>query len=161
MDAALTELRAGTAVSISAVAKKHQVDRSSLSRRYSCKASTKEDRTESKQLLNIYQEEQLIDYIRKQCELCLPPTARIVSNIAAELAGRQPSKNWCSRFVSRHKDSLDSRYLNTFDFSRHEADTRASYRQYFEIVGKKIVEYGITAENTYNMDEKGFMMGQI
>lgn len=58
-------------------------------------------------------------------------------------------------------NSLDSRYLNTLDLSRHKADTRASYRQYFEIIGNKLEEYQITAENTYNMDEKGFMIGQI
>jgi len=89
-------------------------------------------------LLDNYQEDQLIDYIRRQCELCLPPTPKIVANIAAEMAGRQPSKNWCSRFVVRNKDSLDSRYLNPLDLSRHKVDSRASYKQYFEIIGKKM-----------------------
>jgi len=91
----------------------------------------------------------------------LPPTARIVANIAAEMAGREPSKNWSSRFVDRNRDQLDSRYLTTLDLSRHKADSRESFKQYFNIVGHKIEEYGITADNIYNMDEKGFMIGQV
>jgi len=117
---------------------------------------------ESDRLLNNQQEQQLISWIRRQCELFPPPTPRIVSNVAAQLAGRQPQKNnWCSRFVKRHKDSVDSRYLSTLDLARHKADSRASYGQYFEIIGNKIEEYGITMQNIYNMDEKGFVIGQI
>jgi len=56
------------------------------------------------------------------------------------LAGREPSKNWCSRIVAGHKESLGNRYLNTLDLSRHKADSRASYKRYFEIVGRKIRE---------------------
>jgi hypothetical protein len=72
-----------------------------------------------------------------------------------------PSKNWCKRFIVRHKDELDSRYLNILDLARHKADTKASYGQYFEIVGQNIEQYSITANNIYNMDKKGFIIGQM
>jgi len=72
---------------------------------------------------------------------------------------------WCSvRSLNSHpghKDSLDSRYLNTLDLARYKADSKASYSQYFEIIGNKIEEYSITMQNVYNMDEKGFIIGQI
>jgi len=124
MDAALAELRVSNAPNIAAAARRHGVDRSSLSRRFRKKTTSRADKVESDRLLNNQQEQQLISWIRRQCELCLPPTPRIVCNFAAQLAGRQPQKNWCSRFVKRHKDSLDSRYLNTLDLARHKADSR-------------------------------------
>lgn len=84
----------------------------------------------------------------------------MVSNIASETAGRVVGAWWSSRFVARHKEVLDSRYLNTLDLARHKADNLDSYERYFDIIGKKIEEYNITADNMYNMDEKGFMIGQ-
>lgn len=83
----------------------------------------------------------------------------MVANIASDMAGKAVGKLWSSRFVARHKDILDSRYLNTLDLARHKADSRESYKQYFDIIREKIEEYGITADNIYNMDEKGFMIG--
>jgi len=36
----------------------------------------------------------------------------------------------------------------------------ASFDQYFSIIGEKMEEYQILPENTYNMDEKGFLLGR-
>ena len=83
----------------------------------------------------------------------MPPTPRILANIAQELCGKAPSKNWSTRFVARHKDQLDARYLNTLDLARHKADSRASYEHYFDVVSARIDEYDILPENMYNMDE--------
>ena len=56
---------------------------------------------------------------------------------------------------------MDLRYLNSLDLERHQADSVASFEQYFSIVSQKIEEYQILPENTYNMDEKGFLLGRI
>ena len=56
-------------------------------------------------------------------------------------------------------DTLDSRYLTTYDASRHKADSERSYKLYFELVEQKIQQYEIQAQNMYNMDEKGFLIG--
>merc|ERR1712070_161628 len=112
-------------------------------------------------MLNDKQEQELVDYIHHLCERCLPPTPKIVANIAQEICGRRLSKNWASRFVTRHKHRLDARYLNTIDLARHRADSRSSYEAYFAIVGQKIEEYKISADNIYNMDEKGFLIGKL
>ncbi|KAI7705110.1 hypothetical protein KC353_g13077 [Hortaea werneckii] len=116
---------------------------------------------ESKRLLNNAQEKELVKHIKKLCERCFPPTPRIISNIASELCDTRPSKNWSSRFVARHKDELDARFLNAIDLSRHKADSRASYEQYFVSLGEKLDEYNILPENMYNMDEKGFLLGRL
>jgi hypothetical protein len=44
---------------------------------------------------------------------------------------------------------------------RHAADSREKYNAYFDLMELKITEKGILPEHTYNMDKKGFMIGQI
>ena len=82
-------------------------------------------------------------------------------NMAYEMAGIMPGHNWSSRFVDRHRDVLDSKFLDTLDLARHKSGTRSSVQAYFNTVEQKIEEYGITFDNVYNMDEKGFMVGHL
>jgi transposase-like protein len=161
MEAALADLRSSSSLNISSTARKHGVTRSALSRRFHAKTFSSAQGAESRRALNDRQEEELINYIQHLCERCLPPTPKIVANIAQELCGRRLSKNWSSRFVARHKHRLDARYLNTIDLARHRADSRSNYEAYFAIIGQKIEEYKISADNIYNMDEKGFLIGKL
>lgn len=155
------ELRSSDSPNISQTARVHNVDRSSLSRRFHLKTTSKAHGYHVQRLLNSHHGKELIKHIARLCDHCLPPTPCIVANIAHELCGRRPSKNWSSRFVARHSAELDSRYLNTLELARHKADTKASYEEYFSIMGKKIREYNILPENMYNMDEKGFLLGKL
>ena len=160
MDAAIADLRASPSMNIATAARKHKVSRGALSRRSHGKATTMKQCVEARRALTPQQETKLIDYIRIQSELCLPPTPAMVAKIASEMAGSTVSASWSSRFVARNKAILDSQYLNTLDLARHKADTRDSYERYFAVLGEKLEEYAITADNIYNMDEKGFMIGQ-
>jgi hypothetical protein len=45
------------------------------------------------------------------------------------------------------------------DSKRYAADSEAKYSLYFDLLHHKIEEYVIDARHTYNMDEKGFMIG--
>lgn len=161
MDAALAELRSSDSPNISRTAKTHRVDRSSLSRRFNLKTTSKDHGYRSQRLLNPHQEKELIRHIARLCDHCLPPTPHIVANIAHDLCGERPSKNWSSRFVARRRAELDARYLNTLELARHKADTEASYERYFSVMGEKIRRYDISPENMYNMDEKGFLLGKL
>jgi hypothetical protein len=44
------------------------------------------------------------------------------------------------------------------DYGRHQADSEVKYKLYFNLLYRKIEEYEVLPENTYNMDEKGFMI---
>jgi hypothetical protein len=46
------------------------------------------------------------------------------------------------------------------DYTRHQADSEARYELYFDLVYSKIEEYNVLPGNTYNINEKGFMIGQ-
>ncbi|KXL50459.1 hypothetical protein M433DRAFT_77873, partial [Acidomyces richmondensis BFW] len=95
------------------------------------------------------------------CEHTLPPTQRLVANIAEEICERQPSKNWSAQFVERHKQELDSRYLKTIELVRSKNESRASYAQFFNIIGKKVQKYKIKAKNIYTIDKMGFMIASL
>jgi hypothetical protein len=161
MDATLADLKASNSLSISETARKYGVGRSALSRRLNLKATSTAQYRDSTRLLNNTQERELLRYSRRLCERCLPPTPRIVANVAQELCGKTPSKNWATRFVARHKDQLDARYLNTLDLARHKTDSRVSYEYYFDILSPRIKKYDVLPENIYNMDEKGFLIGRL
>ncbi|KAF1922586.1 uncharacterized protein M421DRAFT_77728 [Didymella exigua CBS 183.55] len=47
------------------------------------------------------------------------------------------------------------------DSNRHYAELYTKYKQYFNILYSKINEYNVELENTYNIDEKGFIIGVI
>ena len=87
MDAALADLRSSDDPKISEVARKHAVSRSALSKRIHAKTSSKARAYESQRMLSDEQEKELVNYIHHLCERCLPPTPKIVANIAQELCG--------------------------------------------------------------------------
>lgn len=85
----------------------------------------------------------------------------MAANIAQEMCGKKPSKHCSTRFVARHRDQLDARYLNTLDLVRRKADSRASYGHYFDIPSARIREYDILLGTMYNMDEKDALIGRL
>jgi hypothetical protein len=124
-------------------------------------ASSRDQAIEDSRFLNSQQEQQLLSYIKQLCDRCLPPAPAIMADVTAQLGGKPPGHNWCSRFVQRYKSELDSRSLDSLDLNRHEADSVTSFETYFSVVGKKMEEYNILPENIYNMDEKGFLLGRV
>lgn len=112
-------------------------------------------------MLNNQQEKELLRYLRRLYERLLPPLQRIVRNIAQELCGHTLSKNWVARFIERHHDTLGAGFLNTIDLKRCHAESPRAYERYFERMGIKMDEDSVIAENIYNMDEKGFLLGCV
>jgi hypothetical protein len=45
--------------------------------------------------------------------------------------------------------------------SHHKADSGSKYSVYFDLLHEKIEQYHIEPRHTYNMDEKGFMLGVV
>jgi hypothetical protein len=103
----------------------------------------------------------LVRYISRLYEWCLPPIPAIVTTWAASMCSIEPGKDWSVALKARHKDFLNSRYLNTLDLVRYKADSEASYRQYFTVLRQKIDQYNIQPHNCYNMDKKGFLIGYL
>jgi hypothetical protein len=161
IDKAIGFLKSSESENISGAARKFNVNRSTLSKRFRGKTRSTAQGYQTQQLLTRKQELMLVKQINKLSEWCLPPTPSMVRAWAAALCGTAPGKNWAGAFGVRHKDELDCKYLNTIDLERHKADSEHSYRQYFAVLKEKIVQYNIQPHNCYNMDEKGFLIGHL
>ena len=161
IDSALKDLSLQDKPNISATAKKHHVDRSVLSRRFRGVATSAQEKAQNQCLLSPIQERDLVLYINKLTEIGLPPTPAMVRNIAGDISEKIPGKDWSHRFCKRWRHTLDSRYLQAIDLSRQKADSERSYTFYFELLDIKLRQYEVQARNIYNMDEKGFMIGQL
>jgi hypothetical protein len=90
IETALEDLKLQDVKNISAVAKLHRVDRSTLSRRYNGVTDPAREKHQKQQLLNPQQEKDLIQYINKLTENGIPPTIAIVRNFAKEIARKRP-----------------------------------------------------------------------
>jgi Tc5 transposase DNA-binding domain len=84
--------------------------------------------------LSTAQEEVLVAYIIKLSDRGLPPTPRIVRNLAKELSKSEIGGHWVSRFCARHKNELTSVYLRTIDHKRKIADNSLHFEHYFKLV---------------------------
>jgi hypothetical protein len=93
IEAALKDLKLQDVKNISAVAKLHRVDRSTLSRRFHGVTNPATVYHESRQLLNRQQEKDLIKYINELIEKGIPLTLIIVRNFTYNIARRRPRKN--------------------------------------------------------------------
>jgi hypothetical protein len=83
----------------------------------------------------------------------------MLENFAREISGREPGKNWVSRWKKAHADKVISIYSSGPDPQRKKADSAYKYALYFALIGRKIEQYKLSPEQIYNMDEKGFMLG--
>ncbi|KAF1978838.1 hypothetical protein BU23DRAFT_563725 [Bimuria novae-zelandiae CBS 107.79] len=69
--------------------------------------------------------------------------------------------SWVDRFTHQNKESLISRWTAGIDRDRHAADSPYKYELFFGLIRDKIAQYLIEARDTFNMDEKGFMIGML
>ena len=159
--AALEDLRLQDKPNIAATARRHEIDRSVLSRRYREVSTSLQVKHQNQCLLSPPQERRLVKYINRITEIGLPPTPSMVRNFAHSICQKEPGKGWSSRFCKRWSHVLDSRYLTAIDISRQKADSKRSYAFYFDLLDQKIRQYEVQARNIYNMDEKGFLIGRL
>lgn len=100
-------------------------------------------------------------YITRLTEQGLPPTREMIRCFATTIYKGQVGEGWVTRFLNRNHDSLTTKWTSGMDRNRHEADSEWKYNQHFDLLHAKMEQYDILPENTYNMDEKGFMIGKI
>jgi DDE superfamily endonuclease/Tc5 transposase DNA-binding domain len=174
---AITDLKRQDRPNIAATARKYGVDRSTLSRRFRGETGTIQDATSySRKQLTTTQEETLIEYVNKLNDRGFPPTPQILKNIAESIAKTHLGHNWVARFCKRHHTRLASVYLRTIDHKRKLADNSHHFQYFFDLVRlflvcvsqaylimyqlrQKLDQYDIQAQNIYNVDEKGFLIG--
>ena len=143
------------------IADKHGVVRSTLTRRHRRETRSRDEVSTSQQNLQPQQEAELVKYIEGLTERKLPPTREMVQNFASDIAGHPVSESWVTRFLHRHQIELTSQWSTSMDRQRHAADSSNKYKVYFQQLGGKIDFYEVEPKHTYNMDEKGFIIGAV
>lgn len=71
---------------------------------------------------------------------------------------KELGRNWTAGFLNRHP-VLQSKYSCTLDQDRFLAQNRDSIQEWFDLYRSIKAAHGILDEDTYNMDENGYMMG--
>ena len=143
------------------ISKKHSVVRSTLTRKVERDTCSHQEDAVTRQNLSPQEEEELVKYIDKLTEQHLPPTREMVKEFASRIAGFGVSDSWVSRFLHRHDDELTPQWTTSMDRNRHAADSGDKYKLYYDALRDKIEFYKVEPEHTYNMDEKGFMIGAV
>jgi hypothetical protein len=101
-----------------------------------------------------------VKYIQGLSASGLAPTRSIIKKIASEVLQWEVSRSWVERFLRRNRDQLSLKYTTGINCNCFKADTEHSYYTYFDLLYAKMRQYDVDAENVYNMDKKGFLLGK-
>ncbi|KAM5441572.1 hypothetical protein MferCBS31731_003252 [Microsporum ferrugineum] len=110
--AAIEDLESQEKPNYARTARKWNVDRGTLARRYSRK--TNSDRgaaSKYRKKLTNEQEEALLQNIETMANMGVYCTPQIVTNLVLELTKEPVSISWVTRFCKRYKDRITSPYL--------------------------------------------------
>jgi hypothetical protein len=164
LDAALAciwSLKEGETFSYIKVAKKHHISRTTLSTHHQGRRTTREAAHEDQRFLHPRDEAELVKYIKSFTEKHCPPTRQMIINFATPLCRWEPGDTWVTRLLHRHPDDLTTAWATPMESTRYAADNYERYHLCFDLLTKKVKEFNVLPKNTYNMDEKGFMIGVI
>jgi hypothetical protein len=89
----------------------------------------------------------------------LLPTREMIRHFSSEIAKRQLGERWIDRFIKRNSIHLISEWTTGIDRNHYQVNSAIKHRLYFNLFYSKIREYNISSCHTYNMDEKGFLIG--
>jgi hypothetical protein len=104
----LESLKPGERPNYAQIGRKHGVDRSTLSKRHRHVQQSREARYEAQRILNDQQSETLIKWINNLIKRGLPPSNEMLRNFAKEIFGKEPERNWLTRWLRRYNDRLIS-----------------------------------------------------
>jgi Tc5 transposase DNA-binding domain len=135
IEAAIADLRSQKHTNFAATAKKWNLERTTLAKRFRGETGTIQEAVSyvRKQLTDT-QEEALITYVNKLNDRGFPPTPQILKNIAESIGQTHLGRNWAARFCKRHHTRLASIYLRTIDHKRKIADNSHYFQHFFNLV---------------------------
>ena len=135
IELAIAHLNRQDKPNIMGTANEYQLVESTLRRRFKGQCTSRQAATSQyRQNLTLAQEEVLIGQINRLTDRRLPPTSRIVRNLAEEIIGRPIGKNWTGQFVYRYKNRLQSIYLRNIDKDRINVEYAPIFKQFYDLV---------------------------
>ena len=93
-----------------------------------------------------------------------PSTVREIADLLLAARGSTPpplvGKDWVTKFVKRHP-ILSSRFSKGYNYERAKCEDPKIIEEWFNLVQKTILKYGIDPDNIYNFDKTRFTIGLI
>lgn len=143
------------------IADKHGVVRSTLTRRHMNMTRSRADRALEQRAISIKQELELVVYIKRLTERYLPPTRTMIKNFASEIAKKEVSESWVTRFMNRNKAQITSQLSEDTERIQCDAVFGETCELYLDMMQRKVDEHGIKCKHIYYMDEKGIAVGAV
>jgi hypothetical protein len=134
----LESLEPGEKIKSNKVAKKYGVDRSTLSRRFRGKTGSKKAKYDSQQFLTKQQSKTLCEYVDKLTRRGLPPTTAMITNFAADIAGKRPGINWVARWLKQQSHLLIIKNSKGLDIDRKRAENERKYKAFLALMDEKL-----------------------
>ena len=149
---------------ISIAARTFNVPRSTLRRRLDriqCRATSRANSTK----LTTIEEESLQKWILSMDSRGSAPRPSMVqemANLLLEKRGTTPvilvGEKWVYNFIKR-RPLLSSRFSRRYNYERAKCEDLKIIGEWFNLVQKTIIQFGIDLDDIYNFDETGFVMG--
>ena len=148
------------------MARRFNIPRTTLRDRLSGHTERSTTRANSHKLTEI-EEESLQKWILSMDSRGSPPrpsTVREMANLLLEKRGTTPvisvGQNWVTNFVNR-RPLLSSRFSKRYNYERAKYEDPKVIMEWFTLVQKTILQFGIDPDDVYNFDETGFAIGLI
>ena len=161
-NAVLAIQEANGTLSLSQAARRFDVPKSTLSTRLHG-VTDQASYSRSRQKLTPEEENALQDWVLQLQAWGWPPRVSRLRDMAQKLLQAKGDttklgRNWGLVFLNRHP-GLKSKYSRTLDQERYLAEDPRIIQDWFALYASIKAKYSILDEDTYNMDEKRFMMG--
>ncbi|KAJ5158133.1 uncharacterized protein N7500_007784 [Penicillium coprophilum] len=149
---------------IAAAARTFNIPRSTLRDRLNGHTERSTTRANSYKLTELEEEslEKWILSIDRRRGAPRPSMVREMANLLLKKRGTTPvllvSENWVTNYVKR-RPLLSSRFSKRYNYERAKCEDPKIITEWFNLVQKTILQFGIDPDDVYNFDETGFAMG--
>jgi hypothetical protein len=161
---AIQAFKNGEISNITAAARTFNVPRSTLRDRLSGLTERSTTRANCHKLTEL-EEESLQKWILSMDSRGAAPrhsTVREMADLLLQQRGTTPvisvGEKWVYNFINRHP-LLSSRFSRRYNYERAKCEDPKIIREWFNLVQKTILQFGIDPDDVYNFDETGFAMG--
>jgi len=131
---------------------------------------TRRDKAAKEQYLSPHEEKGLACYILRTCQNGYPLPVKVRSlalvirrrrkNTPPEESVKPPGKNWPQGLYKRNPQ-LKARRMRAISWDRHDHSIYPKVAEWFSIISKELANPAILAENVYNMDKTGVILGKL
>jgi hypothetical protein len=150
--------------SIRGAARRFKVPKATLRRRLTGVQNRATSRANSHKLTEIEEQslEKWIFSMDSRGSAPRPSMVREMANVLLEKRGITPvssvGEKWVYNFVKR-RPLLSSRFSKRYNYERAKCEDPKVIKEWFDLVQKTILQFGIDPDDVYNFNETGFAMG--